>query len=176
MSVRSVEIKNSAVAAQRKGLDWPLLLGKIGVWLAIASFGGIFWAINGGFSVIGLEVVATSFNHAGRLFWAAMASVTFPVPVSVPGLPSTQPLFPWLGVIAASLLQVCAIYLKLRGRDIPPWMLLAAMILSIYDMATTFFGLGTVVWIAHAGFVVQGCLAFILTFIVELTVSFMLRR
>ena len=176
MSVRSVEIKNSAVAAARKRLDWPLTLGKIGVWLAIASFGGIFWAINGGFSVIGLEVIASSFNHAGRLFWAAMASVTFPVPVSVPGLPQTQPLLPWVGVIAASLLQVCAIYLKLRGRDIPPWMLLAALLLSIYDMATTFFGLGTVVWIAQAGVLVQGCLAAILTFIVELTVSFMLRR
>src|SRR5215216_2105499 len=139
MSVRSVEIKNSVSAAQRKRLDWPLLLGKIGVWLAIVSFGGIFWAINGGFSVIGLEVVATSFNHAGRLFWAAMASITFPVPVSVVGLPSTQPLFPWLGVIAASLLQVCVIYLKLRGRSIPLWMLSAAGILSIYNAATTFF-------------------------------------
>ena len=176
MAVRSTELKNSAVATQRKGLDWPLLLGKVGVWLAIASFGGIFWAINGGFSVIGLEVVATSFNHAGRLFWAAMASVTFPVPVRVTGLPQTQPLFPWLGVIAASLLQVCAIYLKLRGRDIPHWMLVAAVLLSIYDMATTFFGLGTVVRIAQAGPVVQGGLAAILTFIVELTVSFMLRR
>src|SRR5436853_7135632 len=124
MSVRSVEIKNSAVAAQRKGLDWPLLLGKIGVWLAIASFGGIFWALNGGFSVIGLEVVATSFNHAGRLFWGLVASLTFPVPVRVVGLPATQPLLPWLGVIAASLLQVCAGYLKLRGRDIPLWLLL----------------------------------------------------
>src|SRR5437764_4728514 len=148
MPVRSVELKNSALAAQRMLPDWPLALGKVGVCLAIASFGVIFWAINGGFSVIGLEVVATSFNHAGRLFWAAIASVTFPVPVSVPGLPSTQPLFPWLGVIAASLLQVCVIYLKLRGRDIPPWMLLAAVLLSIYDMATTFFGLGTVGWIA----------------------------
>ena len=176
MSIRSVELKNSAVTAQRRRLDWPLLLGKVGVWLAIACFGGIFWAINGGFSVIGLQVVATSFNHAGRLFWAAMASVTFPVPVSVVGLPSTQPLIPWLGVIAASLLQVCTIYLKLRGRDIPHWMLLAAVLLSIYDLATTFFGLGTVTWIAQAGLVVQAGLAFILTFIVELTVSFMLRR
>jgi hypothetical protein len=176
MSVRSVELKNSAVAAARRRLDWPLLLGKIGVWLAIASFGGIFWAINGGFSVLGLEVVATSFNHAGRLFWAAMTSLTFPVPVRVAGLPTTQPLLPWLGVIAASLLQVCVGYLKLRGRDIPPWMLLAALLLSGYDMATTFFGLGTVGWIARAGVLVQGGLAAILTFIVELTVSFMLRR
>ena len=77
---------------------------------------------------------------------------------------------------AASLLQVCAIYLKLRGRDIPPWMLVAAVLLSIYDMATTFFGLGTVGWIAQAGLLVQGGLAVILTFIVELTVSCMLRR
>lgn len=176
MSVRSVEIKSGAAAAQRKRLDWPLLLGKVGVWLAIISFGGIFWAINGGFSVLGLEVVATSFNHAGKLFWAAMAAITVPVPVSVPGLPSTQPLIPWLGVIAASLLQVCVGYLKLRGRDIPLWLLLATVLLSGYDMATTFFGLGTVAWIAQAGVVLQGVLAFILTFIVELTVSFMLRR
>ena len=94
-------------------------------------------------------------------------------------LPMVTNIAPWLTVAAAAglvLLQVCAIYLKLRGRDIPPWMLLAAVLLSIYDMATTFFGLGTVEWIAQAGVLVQGGLAVILTFIVELTVSFMLRR
>lgn len=176
MPVQSVEMKSKQTIAQRTRIDWPLLLGKIGVWLAIASFGGIFWAINGGFSVLGLEVVATSFNHAGRLFWGVVALFTFTIPVQLPGLPNTQPIIPWLGVIAASLLQVCAIYLKLRGRDMPVWMLLAAVLLSVYDMATTFFGLGTVTWIAHAGFAVQGVLAFILTFVVELTVSFMLRR
>lgn len=176
MPVQSVDMKNGQSVTQRKRVDWPLLLGKAGVWLAVVAFGGVFWAVNGGFSVIGLEVVASSFNAAGRLFWAAMASITFAVPVSVPGLPASQPLIPWLGVIAASLLQVCVIYLKLRGRDVPMWMMVAAILLSIYDMGTTFFGLGTVAWIARAGFVLQGFLSFILTFIVELTVSFMLRR
>lgn len=176
MSVRSVEMKNGQPARQRLRLDWPILLGKGGVWLAIAAFGGVFWAINGGFSVIGLEVLASSFNTAGRLFWAALASITFPVPVQVSGLPQTQPLLPWVGVLAASLLQICVIYLKLRGRAIPVWMLVAAGVLSLYDLGTTFFGLGTVAWIARAGYILQGILAFILTFILELTVSFMIPR
>jgi divalent metal cation (Fe/Co/Zn/Cd) transporter len=175
MSVRSVEMKNGRATRWTRP-DWPVLLALGGVWLAITAFGGVFWAINGGFSVLGLEVVATSFNTAGRLCWAALASITFPVPVHVPGLPQTQPLLPWLGVLAASLLQVCVLYLKLRGRDVPLWMLVAAVLLSLYDLGTTFFGLGTVAWIARAGYILQGLLAVILTFIFEVTVSFMLRR
>lgn len=156
--------------------DWTLLMGKLGVVLAIISFGGVFWAINGGFSVLGLEVLATSFNAAGRLFWIAMASFTFRVPIVVPGLPSDQPLIPWLGVVAASLLQVVVLYRKLKGLAIPRWLWVAAIVVSGYDLVTTFFGLGTVAWLVAAGPVVQGVVAIILTFIVEGSVSVILRR
>src|SRR5689334_20859732 len=99
MSIQSKPLNTTQRAPSSTGC--ALVIGKIGMWLAVASFGGIFWAINGGFSVIGLGVLASAFNSAGRLFWAAVSSLTFPVPVTVPGLPETQPLIPWIGVVAA---------------------------------------------------------------------------
>lgn len=177
MTVTSRELdRDGQPIAERTAHDWTLTLGKIGVWLAVASFGGIFVAVNGGFSVMGLRVVAEAFNDAGKLLWAALASLTFPVPVQVPGLPARQPLIPWIGVVSATLLQIVVIYRKLRHKQVPRWMLIAAIILSIYDYGTTFFGLGTVEWIQQAGIVIRGILAVILTFSFEVTVGFLLRR
>ena len=153
-----------------------LYLARIGVWLAVVCFGGIFWTINGGFSVISLGVMAKAFNEAGALFWAAMTSITFNVPVRVPGLPLTQPLLPWLGVIAASFLQIAALYLGLRRRPIPVWLALATLLLSLYDYITSYYGLGTIAWIASAGLLFQVVLALFLTFTVEIIVSLILRR
>lgn len=152
-----------------------LALGKLGMWLMVASFGGVFWAINGGFSVIGLGVVASSFNDAGRLFWAAVTSWQFRVPVVVSGLPTTQPLIPWIGVGAASLLQISLIWLKLSGRPIPVWLLVSASLMSIYDYATTLLGLGTVAWLARLGLVAQIPIAALFTFGLEGAIGYALR-
>lgn len=156
--------------------DWTLTLGKVGVILALAPFGGLFWAVNGGFSVLGLGVVAANFNSAGALFWAAISAINFTVPVEVPGLPTTQPLLPWGAVLGATILQIVVIWRKLRGRSIPTWLLIFAILLSLYDIATTFFGLGTVEWIASAGFIIQAPIALVLTFGLEATIGFLLRR
>jgi hypothetical protein len=169
-------VRSSSTTARRQPRDWSMTLAKIGVWLAIGCFGGIIWAVNGGFSVIGLGVVASSFNEAGRLFWAAASAIRFPVPVAVPGLPATQPLIPWLGVLAASILQIVVIYRKLRNLDIPPWLWAAATALSLYDLTTTFFGLGTVAWLAAVGWPIQAVLALVLTFAVEGIIGYLLRR
>lgn len=159
-----------------QGHDWTMAIGKVGMWLAIVAFGGIFWAVNGGFSVLGLEFVASSFNSAGALLWAALAAITFPVPVRVPGLPITQPLIPWLGVLSATLLQIIVIYRKLRGLSTPRWMLIAVIVLSIYDFSTTFFGLSTVQWAQQAGVFIRLVVAAFLTFALEVTIGFSLRR
>lgn len=159
-----------------QGRDWTMAIGKVGMWLAIIAFGGIFFAVNGGFSVLGLEVVAKSFNSAGALLWAALAAITFPVPVRVTGLPATQPLIPWLGVVSASLLQIVALYRKLRGLSTPRWMIIAVVVLSIYDFSTTFFGLGTVEWAQQAGVFIRLVVAGFLTFALEVTIGFSLRR
>jgi divalent metal cation (Fe/Co/Zn/Cd) transporter len=163
---------------QHQSRDWPMLFAKAGVWLAALSFGGIFWAINGGYSVIGLGVVASSFNEQGRAFWAAMSAITFPIPgpTEALGLSANQPLLPWLGVVSASLLQVVVVYLKLKGREIPRWLLIAATLISAYDLGTTYAGLGTVAWIAGAGFVPQAIIALFITFVVEATIGLMIRR
>lgn len=153
-----------------------ILLGKLGMWLAVASFGGIFWAVNGGFSVIGLGVLASSFNSAGVLFWAAVSSLTFPVPVAVPGLPTTQPLIPWIGVVAASLLQISITWLRLSKVSIPRPLLIVAVLLSIYDYVTTFYGLGTIPWLAPGGPVPAAVLAVPLTFTLEIAIGYALKR
>jgi hypothetical protein len=153
-----------------------ILLGKAGMWLAVASFGGIFWAVNGGFSVIGLGVLASSFNSAGALFWAAVSSWTFPVPVIVPGLPTTQPVIPWIGVVAASLLQISVTWLKLGKQHIPWQLMTTALLLSIYDYATTVAGLGTIPWLAKGGIVPALVIAVPLTFAIEAAIGFALKR
>lgn len=166
----------AAFRTARQPIDPPMLLGKIGVWLAAIVFGGVFWAINGGFSVIGLGVMAASFNEAGRLFWAAATALVFHVPVVVPGLPTTQPLIPWLGVLAASLVQVSVLWLKMSGRAVPVPLLIAAILLSLYDYVTTYFGLTTVPWIAVVGWPLAAALAVPITFALEATIGWALRR
>jgi len=56
-------------------------IGRLGLWLAVIAFGGVAWAINGGYSVIGLGVIAGSFNDAGRLFWDLATTIQFRLPV-----------------------------------------------------------------------------------------------
>lgn len=153
-----------------------ILLGKLGMWLAVASFGGIFWAVNGGFSVIGLGVLASSFNSAGALFWAAVSEFQFAVPVKVPGLPETQPLIPWIGVVAASLLQVSVAWLKLSKQHVPWQLMTTAVLLSIYDYATTVAGLGSIPWLAKGGIVPALVIAVPLTFAIEAAIGFALKR
>lgn len=152
-----------------------LFVGRLGMWLAVISFGGIFWSINGGFSVIGLGVFASSFNDSGRLFWAAASAITFHVPVAVPGLPATQPLIPWIGVVASSCLQISVAWLKLSGRAVPLWLWAFATAASFYDYGTTYFGLSTVAALARLGSWVQAAVAAPLTFGLEAAVAYALR-
>jgi hypothetical protein len=182
MTVRSEELKPSPPASQTPlssaaaRADWTLLLGKAGLWLMLVAFGGIIWAINGGFSVLGLGVVASSFNDAGRLFWALATGWTFHVPVNAPGLPTDQPVLPWAGVVAATFVQVAVITRKLAHKPIPPWLWVTAAALSLYDLGTTYAGLGAVLWLQRAGWIIRGVLAFVLTLALETAVSVALRR
>lgn len=175
-------VRSQPLSSRRQSSGCALLLGKAGMWLAVLSFGGIFWAVNGGFSVIGLGVLSQSFNDAGRLFWAAIAQITFRVPVppavlvAVPTLPVTQPLIPWIGVVAASCLQISITWLKLSGQSIPIPLLITAVLLSGYDYVTTFFGLMTVPWLVPGGPVPAMALAVPLTFALELAIGYALKK
>jgi len=147
-------------------------IGRLGLWLAVIAFGGVAWAINGGYSVIGLGVIAGSFNDAGRLFWELATTIQFRLPVRGGVL---LPLVPWIGVVASSCLQISIIWLKLSGRTIPLWLLVGAGVASIYDYGTTLFGLGTVAWIARIGIAAQAVIAAPLTFALEFMVGYALR-
>ena len=174
-------VTSTPMGANQRPSAWSnggcaILLGKLGMWLAVIAFGGIFWAVNGGYSVIGLGVLASSFNSPALLFWAAISQFTFPVPVKVAGLPTTQPLIPWIGVVAASLLQISVAWLKLSKHAIPWQLLLTAVLLSIYDYATTVAGLGTIPWLAKGGIVPPLVIAVPLTFVVETAIGYALKR
>ena len=98
------------------------------------------------------------------------------VPVNAPGLPTDQPVLPWAGVVAATFVQIAVISRKLAHKPIPPWLWTAAVALSLYDFGTTYAGLGTVVWLQQAGWIIRGALAFVLTIAVETVVSVPARR
>lgn len=168
-------VTSTPLAPARQQSGCALIIGRLGMWLAVASFGGIFWAVNGGFSVIGLGVLAGSFNATGQLFWAAISRISFSVPVQVAGLPTTQPLIPWIGVVAASLLQISIAWLRLSKRPIPWTLLTTALLISIYDYVTTVFGLGTVPWIAVLGMPAQLLIAIPITFCLEAAIGYALK-
>ncbi len=176
MPVTSTPIGSTARPSAYSNGGCAILLGKLGMWLAVMSFGGLFWAVNGGYSVIGLGVLASSFNTSGALFWAAVSTWTFAVPVAVPGLPTTQPLIPWIGVVSASMIQISFTWLRLSKRDIPWQLFLTAILLSVYDYVTTVAGLGTIPWLAKGGIVPALVIAVPLTFAVEGAIGFALKR
>lgn len=161
--------------------DWlSMLLGKLGLILLVLSAGLLFFAVNGGFSVIGLGVVARSFNDAGKLAWAVLTSVEFALPPTivqrVPGLSATQPLLPWIFVAASSLLQIACLILALNGRKVPLILAIPALLLTVYDIGSTFFGLGTIVWIKQAGYLLQGVLTLLLALGLETSIGFIFKR
>lgn len=161
---------------KRRRPDPIAAIGYIGLLLGLLAVGGALWAINGGYSVLGLEVIARAFNSSGAAFWGWISGWTFTLPSAIPGLSTTQPVIPWIGVIAASLLQVSVLLLGLLGRTVPPVLAVAATLFSVYDYGTTVYGLGTVPWLAGPGLVAQLPIAFILAFLVEGCAALLIRH
>ena len=159
-----------------RGPDWSLLLIKIGGWLAVAAFGGLFWLVNGGFSVSGLQSLSAQFGPGGLLFWQTISVIKLPWEFVVPGLPERQPMVPWAGVVAASLIQVGIVWRGMQGKPIPVWVVIVGLILSLYDLTTTWFGLGTLQWVQWAGRIVQTLLAIFFTFGLEVLIGVLLKR
>jgi hypothetical protein len=155
------------ITPQASKRDWSLELGSWGVLLAAAVFGGVLWSINGGFSVLGLETVATSFNQGGAIFWALIALWQVDLP-NVSNIPASIPALPWLGVLAASVVQFSIVYRKLKGLSLPRWLVVAGLALSLYDFATTFFGLSSLNWLDGAPTYVRGALTLLMAFGFEL--------
>lgn len=160
----------------RRGPDWSLLLITLGGWLVVLAFGGLFWLVNGGFSVRGLQALSAQFGAGGLLFWQAISSIPLPIRFAIPGLPATQPLVPWAGVVGASLIQVGIVWRGLQGKPIPLWVMGVGVVVSIYDLTTTWFGFGTLQWVQWAGPIVQTLVSILFTFGLELLIGFLLRR
>lgn len=160
---------------ERPSRDYSLMLGRACVIVIALAFGGIVFAINGGFSIEGLKKAAELFNDHGKIAWAIITRWQFDTP-QIPYVPARQPTLPWAGIIATSVLQIIVIYRKLTKQKIPVYMLLGALLVSLYDIVTTFYGLTTVAWIARAGGIVQIILALFITFLFELSVSLIIKE
>jgi hypothetical protein len=156
----------------RSGFDPSLLLIKLGGWLAVIAFGGLFWLVNGGFSVLGLEVVSKLFGTGGAIFWGFVSAGKLPIGAGIP----PQPIVPWLGVVAATFIQIGITWRAILRKPIPVWVIAIGVLLSGYDVATTFFGFGTLQWVQQAGPLAQIPLTLLFTFGLELLVGYLLRN
>lgn len=158
-------------------VSWAGIIGEIGIWLIVASFGGVVWAINGGFSVLGLEELARSFNTYGMIFWSLMSAWTFEIPAAAKAnLPAVQPVLPWVGVVGASLVQIVVIFMRIMKQKIPGVLVFVVFLVSLYDLGTTYRGTGAVNWLAEAPVLARGVLSILITFVFEAIVGFLLGR
>lgn len=174
-SLPAASVEEPRNEPKRGGGRMVVLVSNAAVWLMVAAFGGLIWAINGGFSVAGLEAVALAFNREGEIFWQAAATWTFTLPVSLAGLPVAQPVVPWIGVVSASMLQIAIVYAQRRSVRLPTYIYYAAVVMSLYDLVTTFYGAGAIQWIADGGILVQGVITLFITFSFEATIGYLLR-
>lgn len=172
--VTSRDITPTPQAAQTRR-DWSLELGRYGVLLASVVFGGALWAIYGGYNVLGLQAITQSFNDAGKVFWAIISLWQIDLP-NAPGIPRSIPAVPWLGVISASTTQFAIVYRKMRSLHIPRWLIIAGLLLSIYDFSATYFGLSGLKWLGASPAYVRGALSIVLAFGFELAFSFILQE
>jgi hypothetical protein len=175
MTVKAKDIVPASANDRRRGTSFEqgiLFTGWLALWVGFLAFGGVVWAINGGYSVRGLAVFASAFNEAGTLFWSIVSRWTF----TVPGSESQQPVIPWIAVVSASLLQVSTVLLRLLGRDPPMMLVTAAIAFSLYDVGTTFAGLTEAQWLVGAGYFWLALVAIVLTFIVEIVLAWLLRK
>jgi hypothetical protein len=159
--------------------DWSLRVAMLALWMAIAGFGLVWWGLNGSYSVLGLKVGAESFGPKAQLFYELIAAWQFTIPLKPAlveqfSLPVVQPVLPWIGVIATSLLQVTITYRRARGLPIPAWLSIAAFVLSGYDMVTTWYGLSEIDWIKAGGPLIHVPTTIILTFGLELLTGLLL--
>lgn len=166
----------SARSKRTKQAHPALWLGNAGIWLVVLSLGGLFFAVNGGFSILGVNYAAKNLNEQAAVFWQFLSAWTFRLPVEAIGDRAVQPVIPWLLVLGSSVLQIACIWLKLSDIRIPLPMLLFALLMSLYDAVSTFFGFGTVEWIQQAGIIVQILLTALFTFGLEVVIGYMLRK
>lgn len=157
----------------RGGGDWSMTLLRVAGWLCVIAFGGLFWLVNGSFSVVGLRVIALQVGDGGVLFWRAVSAWHTTYSADTIG---QQPIVPWLGVIAASLFQVAIIVRSIQRKPVPVWAYILGTILSVYDFATTFSGFGTLQWVTSAGPLAQIPLTILFTFGLESLIGYLLRR
>lgn len=164
-----------------RGLDLSDAMGRLGVWMVLAGFALVWWGLNGGYSVVGLGLGAQVIGGYAVVFHALLTAWTFPMPVeasvmALAGLPISQPVLPWMGVVGATILQIVIVYRKLRHLPIRRGILIAGAAMSLYDVATTFVGVGTISWVPGLTVVGQGLIAVVLTFGLEGIIALLLER
>lgn len=136
----------------------------LAVMLVIVCGATPFFIINGHWSVTGLELFLRSLGESGRIAWVLLSAWRL----------GGSPVLPWALVFGISAVQIVAAWRRKNGDNVSWRLIVTVIAVSVYDLATTFFGAGTVAWIARYGVAPQVLAALVVTFLFELAVGALL--
>lgn len=133
--------------SRRRGFDLSDALTRLGVLGVAVSIGLLLFLVNGAFSVAGLQTAATALGGWGIVFWQLVSGPSWRLPFVVPDVPQVQPLVPWVLVVSSSLIELGILARKWARQPIGFDVALIGTLVTVYDAATTFYGVGTWGWI-----------------------------
>lgn len=132
-------VRSTPLTSSRKGAGGISIIGIIFLLIAI---GPLFWLLNGGYSIQGMQWLAEHVGAYGRLFWQVATLVTINVPIAErAGLPTEQPVIPWLFVFGTSFLQIGLFVRRMRRAYLEPVLDISGAAVSLFDYITTMLGL-----------------------------------
>jgi hypothetical protein len=114
----------------------------VGIIFLLIAVRPLFFLLNGGYSIVGMQWLSEHTGAYGRLFWAVVTVWTVDVPIAErAGLPLGQPVIPWLMVVGTSFLQIGLIIRWLRQSRLEPVLDFCGGAVSVFDYVTTTIGL-----------------------------------
>lgn len=114
----------------------------VGVVFLVIAIGPLFFLLNGGYSIVGMQWLAQHVGPYGRLFWELITALAVTVPIAGrAGLPVEQPVIPWLFVFGTSFLQIGLLVRRMRRARLEPVLDLSGGAVSVFDYVTTMIGL-----------------------------------
>jgi len=143
-----VSVVSKPMKTARKSASGISIVGVIFLLIAI---GPLFFLLNGGYSIVGMQWISEHVGAYGRLFWEVVTVLKVTVPIAGrAGLPVEQPIIPWLFVFGTSFLQIGLLVRRMRHSRIEPMLDLSGAAVSIFDYITTMVGLMFAPFVAAA--------------------------
>src|SRR5689334_4664302 len=129
-NVRSTPLKSAKPGAAG--------ISVIGIVFLLIAIGPLFFLLNGGYSIVGMQWLAEHTGAYGRLFWQVATVLTIEMPIAKrAGLPLQQPVIPWLFVFGTSFLQIGLFIRRMRQSRLEPVLDTGGAAVSAFDYITT---------------------------------------